>query len=58
MTLVCTRGINKVLGFGNWKKNIEGEGGRDIDDCVSGTKGGVWLRSKRAIMFCLLLELF
>ncbi|KAL9296710.1 hypothetical protein ACSQ67_022606 [Phaseolus vulgaris] len=27
MTLVCIRGPNEILRFGNWKKKIEGEGG-------------------------------
>jgi len=36
MTLVCIRGLNEILRFGNWKKKIEGEGGRGGHDYGDG----------------------
>jgi len=29
VALVCTHGMKEILGFGNWKKKIEREGGGD-----------------------------
>jgi len=39
VTLVCTHRLKKKIRFGNWKKKIEGEGGRGGGDCGGGAKG-------------------
>jgi len=51
VTLVCTCGLNEILGFRKLKKKIEGEGGRGGDDCGDGAKGGITARKHRKYIF-------
>jgi len=36
VALVCTCGLNEILGFENWENKIEEEEGRDNSDSGSG----------------------